>query len=223
MWQPDDQGYAVAFVVFSSVGGSVLGPIVGPILADYAQWVRFFPPFVASCVHAPETDGGLLLRCSAGVSGSSSSSVELFRLPSKRSCSTCLMHPQGSSSSPLFFLVSNSFFLVPETRSTILLDREARRRRKNGQTNVWGPEEIKEKRIDFKELMHIWARPFIMLVTEPIVLFLSLLSGFSDALSVVGAFFQAQPYHPPLTHLRNRSSTASLPSSSLSLWFTANG
>ena len=29
LWQPDDQQYAVAFIVFSSVGGSVLGPVVG--------------------------------------------------------------------------------------------------------------------------------------------------------------------------------------------------
>lgn len=29
MWEADTQQYAVAFVVFSSVGGSVLGPIVG--------------------------------------------------------------------------------------------------------------------------------------------------------------------------------------------------
>lgn len=29
MWEADDQQYAVAFIVFSSVGGSVLGPIFG--------------------------------------------------------------------------------------------------------------------------------------------------------------------------------------------------
>ncbi|KAL9033538.1 MAG: hypothetical protein Q9214_007466, partial [Letrouitia sp. 1 TL-2023] len=29
MWEPDDQQYAVAFIVLSSVGGSVLGPVFG--------------------------------------------------------------------------------------------------------------------------------------------------------------------------------------------------
>ena len=28
-WEADTQQYAVAYIVFSSVGGSVLGPIVG--------------------------------------------------------------------------------------------------------------------------------------------------------------------------------------------------
>ena len=74
------------------------------------------------------------------------------------------------------------FFLVPETRATVLLDREARRRRKAGETNIYGPNELKEKRFDLREIMRIWTRPFEMFLTEPIVLCLSLLSGFSDAL-----------------------------------------
>lgn len=74
------------------------------------------------------------------------------------------------------------FILVPETRATILLDREAKRRRKNGETNIYGPDELKKPRFPLKEFGRIWARPFQMFVTEPIVLFLSLLSGFSDAL-----------------------------------------
>ena len=32
MWEADDQQYAVAFVVLSSVGGSVVGPIVGKLI-----------------------------------------------------------------------------------------------------------------------------------------------------------------------------------------------
>ncbi len=42
------------------------------------------------------------------------------------------------------------------------------------------------------EIAQVWARPFIMFATEPIVLCLSLLSGFSDAL--IFTFFDA--YHP---------------------------
>ncbi|KAL8830701.1 MAG: hypothetical protein Q9191_001283 [Dirinaria sp. TL-2023a] len=74
------------------------------------------------------------------------------------------------------------FFLVPETRTTIMMDKLAKKRRKAGETNIWGPNELKENRISFKELKTVWTRPFIMFVFEPIVLCLSLLSGFSDAL-----------------------------------------
>jgi predicted MFS family arabinose efflux permease len=38
MWQADEQQYAVAFIVFSSVGGSVLGPIVGGFVEQFLAW-----------------------------------------------------------------------------------------------------------------------------------------------------------------------------------------
>lgn len=38
MWEADNQQYAVAYVVFSSVGGSVLGPIVGGFTEKYLDW-----------------------------------------------------------------------------------------------------------------------------------------------------------------------------------------
>ena len=38
MWQADEQQYAVAFVVFSSVAGSVFGPIVGGFVQTYCPW-----------------------------------------------------------------------------------------------------------------------------------------------------------------------------------------
>ena len=74
------------------------------------------------------------------------------------------------------------FFFVPETRSTVLLDREAKRRRKAGESNIYGPSELKEHRFSRQEIIKTWIRPFEMFVREPIVLFCSLLSGFSDAL-----------------------------------------
>lgn len=73
------------------------------------------------------------------------------------------------------------------TGSTILLDREAKRRRKEAakegkELNIWGPNEVATHRISVKEVLTIWYRPFEMFLREPIVLFCSLLSGFSDML-----------------------------------------
>ncbi|KAL9003232.1 MAG: hypothetical protein Q9188_003894 [Gyalolechia gomerana] len=130
MWEPDDQQYAVAFIVLSSVGGSVLGPVLGAFIQKYQAWQWVF-----------------WWQLVFGVAAQA-------------------LH----------------FFLVPETRATILLDREATKRRDAGQKNVFGPNQMKKRRISFEEVITIWYRPFEMFIREPIVLFLSLLSGFSDAL-----------------------------------------
>lgn len=131
MWEANDQGYAVAYVVLSSVGGSTIGPFFGGIIGEYLSWHWVF--------WVQLIFGGF----------------------------TQALH-----------------FLIPETRATILIDREARRRRKNGE-DVWGPNELKEPRLEAKDVLRIWRRPFEMFLREPIVLFLSLLSGFSDALIFV--------------------------------------
>lgn len=74
-------------------------------------------------------------------------------------------------------------FFMPESRSTILMDKRAKHLRKTGEdTNVYGPDEVKKPRISGHEVMITWIRPFEMFIKEPIVLSLSLLSGFSDAL-----------------------------------------
>ncbi|EXJ76561.1 uncharacterized protein A1O5_01069 [Cladophialophora psammophila CBS 110553] len=82
------------------------------------------------------------------------------------------------------FVQACHFFLVPETRSTIIMDRVAKRRRKATGENIWGPNELEpfRDRFSVKEIVITWIRPFKMFLTEPIVLTLSLLSGFSDAL-----------------------------------------
>ncbi|BDD54757.1 hypothetical protein MAP00_000348 [Monascus purpureus] len=131
MWEPDDQGFAVAFVVLSSVGGTTIGPVFGGFIGQWLSWEwNFWIQLIF---------GGV----------------------------TQILH----------------FFLVPETRATILLDREAQRRRKTGEDpNIYGPGEVKESRFSLKEILHIWRRPFEMFLREPIVLCLSLFSGFSDAL-----------------------------------------
>lgn len=129
MWEADDQQFAVAFIVLSSVAGSVFGPVAGGFMEVHLKWRWNFW-------------------------------IQL-----------------------LFGLVAQIIHLiaVPETRATILLDREAKRLRKQGIT-VYGPGEIHGRGYSFKELREIWMRPFSMFFREPIVLCLSLLSGFSDAL-----------------------------------------
>jgi MFS family permease len=125
--------YAVAFVVFSSVGGSVLGPIVGGFVEQHLEW-RW-------AIWIQLIFGGF---------------VQLLHL-----------------------------WLVPETRSTILMDRIAKKRRESGQNpNLYGPNELEpfRERFSAREILVTWIRPFKMFLTEPIVLVLSLLSGFSDAL-----------------------------------------
>ncbi|KAE9379101.1 putative MFS multidrug transporter [Stipitochalara longipes BDJ] len=133
MWESDTQQYAVAFVVFSSVGGSILGPIVGGFSEAFLSW-----------------------RWSIWIQLIFGGFVQILH-----------------------------FVLVPETRTTIMMDNIAKKRRKSGQDkNIWGPDELVPFRDRFsaKEILVTWGRPFKMFLTEPIVLTLSLLSGFSDAL-----------------------------------------
>ncbi|KAH6683634.1 multidrug transporter [Plectosphaerella plurivora] len=133
MWESDTQQYAVAYVVFSSVGGSVLGPIVGGFTEEYLDW-----------------------RWSIWIQLILGGVVQLIH-----------------------------FFTVPETRSTIMMNRIAKKRRKHDpNANVWGPDELVpfRERFSAREIITTWTRPFRMFLTEPIVLVLSLLSGFSDAL-----------------------------------------
>ncbi|KAL8680122.1 MAG: hypothetical protein Q9224_002526 [Gallowayella concinna] len=133
MWEPNNQQYAVAFVVFSSVGGSIFGPIVGGFSEKYLRWTW--------CIW---------IQLIFGVA------VQAAHL-----------------------------IFVPETRTTIMMNRIAKKRRASGQQeNIWGPDEIRpfKERFSMKEILVTWIRPFRMFLTEPIVLTLSLLSGFSDAL-----------------------------------------
>jgi len=77
------------------------------------------------------------------------------------------------------------FFIAKETRATVMLDQEAKQRRKNGVEEIYGPNEIKGhfwKRFSGKEIGKTMWRPYQMLMFEPIVLFLSLLSGFVSSL-----------------------------------------
>ncbi|KAK9562795.1 hypothetical protein V6Z88_004311 [Aspergillus fumigatus] len=138
MWEPDRQQYAVAYIVFASVAGSVVAPIVGGFVTTFLSWHwNFWLQLIL---------GGF---------------------------------------------VQAVHFFVPETRCSILVTREARKRRKQGE-EVYSGDELKGKRVDLKYFATLWARPFVMFVREPIVLWLSLLSGFSDAL----IFTFLQSYEP---------------------------
>ena len=95
----------------------------------------------------------------------------------------------GSSSSSASSSRSLHFFLVPETRSTCLMDKAAKRRRTEGRAVRQACQRLGPRRAcPFRRAFHhvrgraTWVRPFKMFLTEPIVLTLSLLSGFSDAL-----------------------------------------
>ena len=133
MFEADQQQYAVAYIVFSSVGGSVFGPFVGGFVERYCAW-----------------------RWNIWIQLIFGGTVQLLHL-----------------------------FTVPETRATIMMDNIAKERRKSGQNpNLYGPNELVSfaDRFSAKEILLTWVRPFKMYVTEPIVLTLSLLSGFSDTL-----------------------------------------
>lgn len=133
LWESDDQQYAVACVVFSSVGGSVIGPVVGGFVEEFLPW-RW----------------NIWIQLIFGG-----------------------------------FVQIAHFLLVPETRTTILMDRIAKKMRESGENpNIYGPNELVpyRERFSMREILITWIRPFKMFLTEPIVLTLSLLSGFSDAL-----------------------------------------
>lgn len=133
LFDVNDQQYAIAFIVLSSVIGTSIGPFIGGFIAGAVQsekkyltglywifWVQLIFGVVTQLVH----------MC-----------------------------------------------VVPETRETVLLDREAKRRRKAGETNIYGPSELEVNRFSPKKILITWFRPFDMLAREPIVLCLSLLSG----------------------------------------------
>ncbi|KAF2022022.1 MFS multidrug transporter [Aaosphaeria arxii CBS 175.79] len=83
--------------------------------------------------------------------------------------------------------------IARESRSTLLLDRDARRQRKLG-VDVWGPNEVRtvRERWDPRRIFTTMYRPYHMLATEPIVFLLSLLSGFADML--IFMFFESYGY-----------------------------
>lgn len=138
MFGPEDQQFAILYVVFSSCAGSVVAPIIGGFITQYADWRWvFYSQIIFGVI------------------------VQLIHL-----------------------------WAVPETRASVLLDHEAQKRRKSGEdTNIYGPNEIRGnfwQRLEFKHVMKLMWRPYLFLLTEPVVGFLSLLSGFSDALIFTG-------------------------------------
>ncbi|KAJ4340164.1 hypothetical protein N0V87_002785 [Didymella glomerata] len=82
-------------------------------------------------------------------------------------------------------------FFVPETRSTVMLNKKAKKLREGDpSSNIRGPTE--DEKFDWWGAAALMGRPYKMLATEPIVLFLSLLSGFADAL--IFSFLESYGY-----------------------------
>ncbi|KAI1759600.1 major facilitator superfamily domain-containing protein [Hypoxylon sp. FL1150] len=141
MFETNDQEHPLAFIVLSSVGGSIVGPIIGGFIQTnchwtWAIWAQVIFGFFAQILHLQ---------------------------------------------------------LVPETRASALVAEHARKLRESGERpNVYGYDEIKtmKEKLVPSNLFSLWGRPFKMLLTERIVLCLSLLSGFSDAL----IFMQIQSF-----------------------------
>jgi MFS family permease len=129
LFKVDVHGYALNYVVLSSVGGSVVGPVVGAFIEANLNWRWVFWVQL--------------------IFGGATQIAHMF---------------------------------IPETNPEVIMTREARRRRTQNNENVWGPTEGGEHQMTLRKACTIWARPFIMFATEPVVLCLSLLSGFSDAL-----------------------------------------
>lgn len=77
MWDSEHQQYAVAFVVFSSVGGSVLGPIVGGFSESFLAWRSVSLSILIAI---------LLTHIIDGQSGSSSSSADSSKRFISSSC-----------------------------------------------------------------------------------------------------------------------------------------
>jgi hypothetical protein len=86
-------------------------------------------------------------------------------------------------------------WFTPETRSSVLLTREARRMRSEENAQVWSEAELNElswtQGVYWKRVINTWSRPFMMFLTEPIVLCLALISGYSDAL--IFTYLEALP------------------------------
>ncbi|KAI1399253.1 major facilitator superfamily domain-containing protein [Hypoxylon fuscum] len=141
MFSLDQQESPLAFIVLSSVGGSIIGPIIGGFVEENLEWTWT-----------------IWIQLIFGVFAQ-------------------LLH----------------FRFVPETRSSILLDKHASWLRKMKINPLaLGPNEHKSMK-DYlapRDLLSLWARPFKMFAKERIVLVLSLLSGFSDAL----IFMQIQSF-----------------------------
>lgn len=74
--------------------------------------------------------------------------------------------------------------LVPETRSTTIVNREYQKRVKTGE-RIGAPLGSKN-RFNATHILQTWYRPFKMFFTEPIVFCCSMLSGFSDSLIFLG-------------------------------------
>lgn len=70
MWDATEHGYAVAFVVLASVGGSVVGPVFGDLMQEHRSWhwnfwIQLIFNGIAQILHLmliPETRSSILVN-----------------------------------------------------------------------------------------------------------------------------------------------------------------
>lgn len=131
----------MAFVVFSSVGGSVIGPIVGAFQHRYLSWHWN----VSCCASERATWPAGSVRRVQFEEG------EADLVPLRR-LQFWLQLIFGGATQLLHWF-------TPETKASVLMTRAAKRRRAAGDPNIYSPDELKERRFAPKEVLKIMSRP----------------------------------------------------------------
>ncbi|XP_014555169.1 hypothetical protein COCVIDRAFT_103232 [Bipolaris victoriae FI3] len=86
------------------------------------------------------------------------------------------------------------WLFTEEMRASVLLDREAKRQREKGSTNVYGPnyDKVWMEIFPFHKWVMAMFQPYEMITSEPIILLFALLSGYIDTL--IFSYFERYSY-----------------------------
>lgn len=171
LYDSDDHQFAIAYIVLSSVMGTSVGPVIGGFVQNakdrpdfdalrWIFWLMLIFGLFTQLVHfftVPETLGSVMLDHAAR---------------RRRRAAQVAVHggtmKRGAGVKYDFTGIFHRSKPVEKGDPKDL--------------HLYGPNELRKGRLNIKNFAKVWFRPFEMIVTEPIVLFLSLLSGFSDAL-----------------------------------------
>ena len=166
LYDAEDHQFAIAFIVLSSVIGTSCGPIVGGFVQNangesfngvrWVFWLMLIFGGFTQLVHGltvPETLCSTMLDREAR---------------RRRAAAKALVN--GTDPKKELGLWDRLWYKPPMCKP------------RKRDVVLYGPHELVKGRFHPKQIGKLWIRPFHMIATEPIVLFLSLLSGFSDAL-----------------------------------------